>query len=293
MTGLVSGGPAIACIGGGHGLSATLAAARTIAGTLTAIVSVADDGGSSGRLRDDLGILPPGDLRRCLSALADPDSVLGGALEHRFDQGELKEHALGNLLVAGLIDSGLPVEEALAEVARMVGAVGTVLPAASVPVTLSGRGNRSGFVEGQVQVQEAHGVDYVQIRPEDPPTPAAVGVAIDRADLVTLGPGSLFTSVLAAAIVPGVARPLAATAATRVLILNLGVQAGETGHLTADDHVRLARAHDVPFDVVLADPRFAPTPAADVVVRPVGADHSQVHDPPRLAAALTDLLADR
>ncbi|HEV7721624.1 MAG TPA: 2-phospho-L-lactate transferase CofD family protein, partial [Iamia sp.] len=115
MTGLVAGGPAIACVGGGHGLSATLAAARTIAGTLTAIVSVADDGGSSGRLRDELGILPPGDLRRCLSALADPDSVLGGALEHRFDQGELKEHALGNLLVAGLIDSGVPVEEALAE----------------------------------------------------------------------------------------------------------------------------------------------------------------------------------
>lgn len=284
------GGPVLACIGGGHGLSATLAAARRVAGRLTAIVSVADDGGSSGRLRDDLGILPPGDLRRCLSALADTDSALGGALEHRFGDGDLKEHALGNLLVAGLIDFGLPVEDALAEVARLVGAVGAVLPAATVPVTLSGRGNRSGFVEGQVRVQEAHGVDQVQIRPEDPPTPAAVGAAITEADLVTLGPGSLFTSVLAAAIVPGVARPLAATGAVRVLILNLGIQAGETGHLSADDHVRLARAHGVPFDVVLADPRFAPARGSDVVIRPVGADHGAVHDPGRLAAALVDLL---
>ncbi len=287
---LVPDGPAIACVGGGHGLSATLAAARTIAGELTAIVSVADDGGSSGRLRDDLGILPPGDLRRCLSALSDSDSALGSALEHRFADGELKEHALGNLIVAGLIDFGLPVEDALAEVARLVGAVGAVLPAATVPVTLSGRGNRSGLVEGQVRVQEAQGVDQVLIRPADPPTPAAVARAIEQADLVTLGPGSLFTSVLAAAIVPGVARALAATPARRVLVLNLGPQAGETEHLSADDHVRLAREHGVPFDVVLADPRFAPAPAPGVVVREVGADHGAVHEPSRLATALSDLV---
>lgn len=293
MSGPVPEGPAIACIGGGHGLSATLAAARTVAGRLTAVVSVADDGGSSGRLRDDLGILPPGDLRRCLSALADAGSPLGAALEHRFVKGELEEHALGNLLVAGLIDFGLPVEDALGEVARLVGAVGAVLPAATVPVTLSGRGNRSGFVEGQVRVQEAHGVDQVEIQPADPPTPDAVGEALETADLVTLGPGSLFTSVLAAAIVPGVARPLAATGATRVLVLNLGVQAGETGHLGADDHVRLVREHEVPFDVVLADPRFAPTPASDVVIRPVGADGAAVHDPIRLATALTELVGRR
>ncbi|HEX7134823.1 MAG TPA: uridine diphosphate-N-acetylglucosamine-binding protein YvcK [Iamia sp.] len=293
MNGLIDGGPAIACVGGGHGLSATLRAARTIAGELTAIVSVADDGGSSGRLRDDLGILPPGDLRRCLSALAASDSVLGRALEHRFDQGELKEHAVGNLLLAGLIDHGVPVEDALAEVATLVGAVGSVLPAATVPVMLSGRGNRSGFVEGQVQVQEAQGVDQVEIRPADPPTPQAAVDALLAADLVTLGPGSLFTSVLAATIVPGVARALAATAATRVLVLNLGPQARETEHLGPDDHVRLARDHGAAFDVVLADPRFAPSATDDgveVVVRPVGADHGAVHDPTRLAAALSDLL---
>lgn len=293
MTGPVSGGPAIACVGGGHGLSATLVAARSFAGRITAIVSVADDGGSSGRLRDDLGILPPGDLRRCLSALAAPDSALGAALEHRFAEGELEAHALGNLLLAGLIDFGLPVTDALDEVARLVGAVGIVLPAATEPVLLSGRGNRSGRVEGQVQVQEAQGVDQVEIRPPDPTTPAGVGDALVTADLVTLGPGSLFTSVLAAAIVPGVARALAATRATRVLVLNLGPQDRETEHLGPDDHVRIAREHGVPFDVVLADPRFAPAAGADVVVRPVGADHGPVHDPTRLAAALQELVGHR
>ena len=289
----VPGGPAIACVGGGHGLSATLAAARTIAGRITAIVSVADDGGSSGRLRDDLGILPPGDLRRCLSALSSTDSALGSALEHRFAKGDLEEHALGNLLVAGLIDFGLPVEDALAEVARLVGAVGTVLPAATVPVMLSGRGNRSGLVEGQVRVQEAHGVDQVEISPADPPTSDTAIDALRDADLVTLGPGSLFTSVLAAAVVPGIARAIEATRARRVLILNLGAQAGETEHLGADDHVRLARAHGVAFDVVLADPRFAPAPADDVIVREVGSAQAPVHDPTRLAPVLAELAGRR
>lgn len=284
--------PAIACVGGGHGLAATLAAARTFAGALTAVVSVADDGGSSGRLRDDLGILPPGDLRRCLSALAAPASALGGALEHRFAEGELKEHALGNLLLAGLIDHGLPVEDALAEVGRLVGAVGTVLPAATEPVTLVGMRRGVAPVEGQVQVQEACGVGRLAIRPSEPATPAAVGRALAEADLVTLGPGSLFTSVLAAAIVPGVARALAASAATRVLVLNLGPQVGETEDLSPDDHLHVARAHGLPFDVVLADPRFAPAPAPHVVVRPVGAA-AAVHDPARLAAALADLVGRR
>ncbi len=287
----VADGPAIACVGGGHGLAATLTAARRVAGTLTAVVSVADDGGSSGRLREDLGIVPPGDLRRCLTALAADGSVLGRALEHRFGEGELKEHAVGNLLLAGLIDQGAPVEVALAEVAAAVGAVGTVLPAATVPVTLSGRGNRAGYVEGQVRVQQTQGVDRVEIQPADPPVPSAVLTALAGADLVTLGPGSLFTSVLAAAVVPGIARALAATPARRVLVLNLGPQAGETEHLGPDDHVHLAREHGVAFDVVLADPRFVPGDVgpAELVVAEVGADHGPVHAPDRLAPVLATL----
>ena len=288
-------GPAFTCIGGGHGLSATLRAARDVAATITAVVSAADDGGSSGRLRRDLGIVPPGDLRRCLSALADPDLPLALALEHRFGSGDLAGHALGNLLLAGLIDHGLPVEEALVELGRMVGARGTVLPASTEPVTLTGLSPGERPVEGQVSVQSAGCVRRVGIRPADPPTPAAVGRALAEADLIALGPGSLLTSVLAAAVVPGVASALRATSAVRVLVLNLGPQVGETDGLGPDDHVRLVREHDVAFDVVLADPRFAPSDVgpAELVVRPVGAGHGPVHDPALLGPALVDLVTGR
>lgn len=282
----------VACVGGGHGLAATLRAVRPWAATITAIVSVADDGGSSGRLRNELGVLPPGDLRRCLSALAAPDSVLGGALEHRFGEGELKEHALGNLLIAGLITHGVPVTEALDEVGRLIGAVGRVLPAALVPMTLSGERARGTPLEGQVEVQRASDLRHIGLSPPDPPSPPAVGDVIVGADLVVLGPGSLFTSVLAAAVVPGVAGALAATRATRVLVLNLGPQTGESEGFSPDEHVRVALAHDVPVDVVLADPRFAPDPAGlrvPLVIRPVGTDGAAVHDPERLGAALAAL----
>lgn len=283
----------VACVGGGHGLAATLRAVRPWATTITAIVSVADDGGSSGRLRDDLGVLPPGDLRRCLSALAAPDSVLGGALEHRFGEGELKEHALGNLLIAGLITHGVPVTDALDEVGRLIGAVGRVLPAALVPMTLCGERVRGTPLEGQVEVQQASDLSHVGVSPPDPPSPAAVGDAVLGADLVVLGPGSLFTSVLAATVVPDVADALAATRAIRVLVLNLGPQTGETEGLSPDEHVRVALAHGLPVDVVLADPRFAPDPAAlrvPVVIRSVGAEDAAVHDPGRLGAALAALV---
>lgn len=290
----MSAGPSVVCVGGGHGLAATLRAVAPWAGTVTAVVSVADDGGSSGRLRHDLGVLPPGDLRRCLAALADPSSVLGRALEYRFPGGELKEHALGNLLIAGLMGEGSTIEEALEEVGRLVGARGRVLPAATVPVTLTGEidGPDADPVSGQVRVQGTPGLRRVGVRPADPPTSASVGAAVVGADLVVLGPGSLFTSVLAAAVIPGVAAALRETAARRVLVVNLGPQVGETEDLTPDDHVRLTREHGVPVDLVLADPRFAPGPCPggpEVVVRTVGEAERAVHDPDGLGAALRDL----
>ena len=282
----------VTCVGGGHGLAATLRAVAPWADDVVAVVSVADDGGSSGRLRDELGILPPGDLRRCLSALADPASPLGRALEHRFDRGDLAGHAVGNLLIAGLLDSGVDPEAALDEVAHLIGARGRVLPAASVPVMLSAQRARGRSVEGQVQVQRVSDLRRVAIVPPDPPTPASVGEALSKADLVVLGPGSLFTSVLAAAVVPGVAAPLDDTAATRVLVLNLGPQVGESEGMSPDQHLGSALDHGLPVDVVLADPRFAPSdppPGVELVVRPVGVDGAALHDPARLGAALRDL----
>jgi len=291
----VGAGGRVACIGGGHGLAATLRAVAPWADEVTAVVSVADDGGSSGRLRDDLGIVPPGDLRRCLSALADPTSVLGAALEQRFDAGDLKEHALGNLLLAGLVEHGLSMVDALDEVGRLVGASGRVLPAALVPVTLTGERGDHDRVEGQVQVQEAQGLRRIAVRPADPPSPQAVVDAIEAAHLVVMGPGSLFTSVLAAAVLPAVADALAATAARRVLVLNLGPQRGETQGLGPDDNVRAVTDHGVPFDAVLADPRFAPAEdhGVELLVRPVGADGRAVHDPALLGAALARLVPSR
>lgn len=290
----MTGAPTVACIGGGHGLAATLRAVVPWAAAVTAVVSIADAGGSSGRLRQDLGVAPPGDLRRCLSALADPASVLGGALEHRFAAGDLKEHALGNLLIAGLVDHGLDLEAAVAEVGRMVGARGRVLPASVVAVTLTGtRHSDEGpvdVVEGQVEVQGAAGLRHLAVLPVDAASPIAAVDAVMGADLVVLGPGSLFTSVLAAAVLPAVAEALARTTATRVLAMNLGEQAAETAGLSADDHVRICLDHGVPVDVVLADPRFAP--AGDLVpvsVTPVGRPGVAVHDPDLLGAALRDL----
>lgn len=286
--------PRVACVGGGHGLAATLCAVQPWAGEVTAIVSVADDGGSSGRLRDDLGVAPPGDLRRCLSALAAPGSVLGAALEHRFRDGDLKEHALGNLLIAGLVDHGLDLEAAVAEVGALVGASGRVLPASVAAVTLTGCDAEGDEVEGQVEVQGASGVRSVGIRPADVATPPTAVAAIEGADLVVLGPGSLFTSVLAAAVVPGIAAALDATAATRVLVMNLGPQVGETEGLDPDEHVRIAAAHGLPVDVVLADPRFAPAACAErVVVADVGTAGRAVHDPRRLGDALAALVGRR
>ncbi|HYI63158.1 MAG TPA: uridine diphosphate-N-acetylglucosamine-binding protein YvcK [Acidimicrobiales bacterium] len=299
----MTAGPSVVCVGGGHGLAATLRAVVPWAGAVTAVVSVADDGGSSGRLRHELGVLPPGDLRRCLGALADPASVLGRALEYRFPDGDLKEHALGNLLIAGLVGEGSTIEEALDEVGRLVGARGRVLPAATVPVTLTGELDEGGHgdggghgpasISGQVRVQGTAGLRRVGVRPADPPTPPTVAEALADADLVVLGPGSLFTSVLAAAVVPGVAAALRATPAQRVLVVNLGPQMGETEELGPDDHVRLAREHGVPVDVVLADPRFAPGAGPEVVVRPLGVEDRPVHDPVRLGEALRDLARPR
>lgn len=287
-------GTRVTCVGGGHGLAATLRSVRPWASDIVAVVSVADDGGSSGRLRHDPGIIPPGDLRRCLSALAEPGSILGAALEHRFRDGELEEHALGNVLIAGLVEHGLDVEAALAEVGRLVGASGRVLPAASVGVTLTGVGPSATSVEGQVRVQHTSGVRRVRIAPADAPSPPSVRAAIVAADLVVLGPGSLLTSVLAAAVVPGVLEALQATTATRALVVNLGPQRGEAEGLSPDDHVRIVADHDVPVDVVLADPRFAPT-IADIpaVVAPVGVEGSAVHDPGLLGPALRSLVYRR
>ena len=283
-------GPRVVAVGGGHGLAATLRAVRPWAGSITAVVSVADDGGSSGRLRAEMEVVPPGDLRRCLAALADAESPLGQALEHRFVSGSLAGHAVGNLLIVGLAEAGGDLVAALDEVGRLVGAAGRVLPAAVEPVVLMA-GGANGAVEGQSRVGQSTGLRRVGLRPSAPASPPAVAAALAAADLVVLGPGSLLTSLLATCVVPAVAEALATTAAIRVLVGNLGPQPGETEGLDADEHLAVLADHGVPVDVVVADPRFAPSTAAvPLVVEPIGDPERNVHDPDRLGAVLAGLV---
>ena len=278
-------------LGGGHGLAATLAAARRYADDLVAIVSVADDGGSSGRLRAAFGIPPPGDIRKCLVALADHESLWTSAFEHRFGAGELEGHAFGNLVLAGLAASTGDFERALAEAGRLLGAVGRVVPATTEPVVLKAVvGNDS--ITGQALVARSEGITGVSLVPADPPAPQAALDALARADQVVIGPGSLFTSVLAVVVVPAVREALAATPGRKVYVCNLRPQRPETAGYDVAAHVEALRAHGLEVDVVLCHPGALAKGALDVecVERPVAQDDGSGHDPALLAAALGDLL---
>lgn len=283
-------GPRVVALGGGHGLAASLRAIRTYASEITAVVSVADDGGSSGRLRDELGIPAPGDLRKCLVALGDADSIWTQALEHRFDAGQLSGHPLGNLMIAGLTGATGDFTVALHEVGRLIGAVGRVLPATITPVVLkaevSGR-----EIEGQVKVAQSDHIATVSLVPADALTPMEVPEALAGADQIVIGPGSLFTSVLAAAIVPDVKAALAATSAQRVYVCNLLPQVPETAGFDVAAHVEALNAHGVVVDIVLCDPRAMAlgVPTGRVVERDLARPNGLAHDPMLLAKALAEL----
>jgi len=280
---LTAPAPRVVALGGGHGLAATLRAARRYAGDITAIVSVADDGGSSGRLRESLGIPAPGDLRRCLVALGDANSLWGRAFDHRFEAGELEGHALGNVIIAGLANATADFETALHEAGRLVGAVGRVIPATATPVvlkaTLEGEGGEGTVtvVEGQVRVQNSSRINHVSLVPPDAEPPREAVKAILQADQVVIGPGSLYTSVLAVIVVPRLREALENTTAQKVYVCNLQPEIPETAGYDTAAHVAALTAHGLTVDAVLHDPALA---------RPDGL----AHDPAKLATALRDLL---
>ncbi|CAN5651930.1 uridine diphosphate-N-acetylglucosamine-binding protein YvcK [soil metagenome] len=269
--------PAVVALGGGHGLAASLSALRHVTPRLTAVVTVADNGGSSGRLRRELNVLPPGDLRMALAALCGDDAwgrTWASALQHRFESaGELHDHALGNLLIVTLwqllgerSDGGDPHVAGLDWVGRLLGARGRVLPMSAVPldVVAQVRGtdeqqpDRLVQVRGQVEVASTVGqVESVALEPPDPPPCAEALSAVQDADVVVLGPGSWFTSVLPHLLVPGLSQALHETRARRVLTLNLAPQVGETDGFSPEAHVEMLAAHapDLRVDIVLADAR--------------------------------------
>lgn len=281
-------GPDVVAVGGGHGLSASLRAARHYAGSVTAVVSVADDGGSTGRLREAADRPAPGDLRKCLVALAGHESLLLDALEHRFDAGELAGHAFGNLMIAALEESAGDLVRALDEVGRLLGSVGRTLPATSVPVQLRADVQSGEVVRGQVAVARTTDVHTVRLVPADAPACPEAVAAIAGAEQVVLGPGSLFTSVLAATAVDGVRAALDATPAQVVYVCNLRPQAGETAGFGVSEHVDALHRHGIRPHVVLYDP--ATMGGAESVPGAVPADlaaaEGAAHDPERLGAAL-------
>lgn len=308
----------VVALGGGHGLAASLRALRRITADLTAVVTVADDGGSSGRLREELGVLPPGDLRMALAALCEDDEwgqTWGEVLQHRFvSAGALHGHALGNLLIVALWERlGDPVA-ALDWVGRLLGAHGRVLPMAEVPLDITAqvmgvdpeRPDDVELVRGQVAVATTPGrVLAVDLRPEDPPACPAAVQAVRDADVVVLGPGSWFTSVLPHLLVPDLAAALHETGALRVLVLNLVAQQGETAGFSPETHLEVLAAHapGLKLDAVLADPTTVSDPGqldevcealgARLVVAPVADPGGEPrHDPELLAAAFAGILAE-
>jgi len=279
----------------------------------TAIVTVADDGGSSGHLRRELGILPPGDIRNCLVALADPDSALAGVLQYRFPAGEgLAGHALGNLVLAALADLRGGFAEAVEAVSALLGVRGRVLPSTLESVVLSGCDAEGRLITGQAEVAVSSGpVASVRLEPEAPEAYPPAVEAIGAADAVIIAPGSLFTSIIPNLLVPGIAHALRVAPGRIVYVCNLANQRGETAGMDAADHVEALIRHGLggAIDIVIVNDTPAPpagvplVPAhravreriaslgADVVVADM-LDPAQPfhHDPARLCAALTEVV---
>jgi len=305
----------VVALGGGHGLAASLAALRRITPDITAVATVADNGGSSGRLRNELGVLPPGDLRMALAALCGDDEwgrTWADVLQHRFESGgDLHYHAVGNLLIVALWELLGDHVGGLDLVARLLGAQGRVLPMSSVPLDIEALVRREldgertlDRVRGQVEVASTEAeVVAVRLDPPDPPACPEAVTAIHDAGWIVVGPGSWFTSVIPNLLVPGIFDALHETSARRVVILNLAAQPGETDGFEPETHLEVLAAHapELPVDAVIADPatvgdvsslqKAAANLSAELVVVEVAmADGSPRHDPLRLAAVLEDVM---
>lgn len=289
-------GPRVVAVGGGHGLAATLRAVGRYAGRTTAVVATADDGGSTGRLRSAIDMPAPGDVRRCVEAMAgDAGPPLAAALDYRFAGTDVEGHALGNLLLAGLHATSGDFVVAVDELSRMVGldpAVQRVLPATLDPVVLRAEATGGRRIVGQVAITRTVGVERVVVEPSTATVPGEVVEALADADQVVLGPGSLFTSVLAAAVVDDVRDAIKRSGGRAVYVCNVRAEAGETRGYDVAAHVAALRRHGIEPDVVVAQRGALPIGAPDVavveadVVRP----HGLAHDPTLLGDVLGGLV---
>lgn len=277
-------GPKIVAIGGGTGLSTLLRGIKAYSANITAIVTVADDGGSSGRLRREQGILPPGDIRSCLAALADEEKLLTELFQYRFNSGEgLSGHSFGNLFLSAMNNVTGDLEEAIAASSKVLAVRGRVLPATLADVQLWAQMDDGRIIEGESQITKAGGkIVDIGCYPENPPAlPAAVS-AIQDADLILMGPGSLYTSVIPNLLVPDIREALQASQAPSLYICNIMTQPGETDGYTVSDHIRaLDKISKYPlFDAVLTHSR-SPSPEslkryAEENAHPVYVDREEI-----------------
>lgn len=306
----------VVALGGGHGLAATLTALRQLTNELTAIVTVADNGGSSGRLREEFPIFPPGDLRMALAALCADDEwgrTWAEIMQHRFvSNGELNGHAMGNLLLASMWNAGDDPVVALDRVGQLLKVIGRVLPMASVALDIEGTFNTSTgriVVRGQKEVATAKGhIESLRIIPEDPPARAEALKAIADADWITMGPGSWFSSVIPHLLVPSQLEALQSTTARKILILNLDASSHSQGEefagSTPEEHLEFFHryAPAVRVDYCLVDQSVvrdeealqeaASTLGGEIVVADIRkAPGSIHHDAQKLALHLGHILA--
>lgn len=309
-------GPRVVAIGGGHGLSTLLRGLKMHTGNLTAVVTVADDGGSSGRLRREMGVLPPGDIRMCLVALAESEPLMTQLFQYRFDKGAgLEGHSFGNLFLVAMQAITGNFERALRESSRVLAVRGQILPSTLEDIQIGAE-----YADGQTTMGESNvpevkkPIRRIFLNPSHPPAYPEAIKAILEADMIVVGPGSLYTSILPNLLVEDVARAVRAANAVKVYVCNVATQHGETDHYGVQDHVRTIERHAGPnlFQYVLvnnnndihgnigpdsvlvrvngalADTNYQLWPA-DVV----DVDHPHFHDPAKLADTLIRLFNDR
>ena len=238
-------GPAVTVIGGGHGLSVLLRGIKASTSNVSAVVTVADDGGSSGRLREELGIIPPGDLRNCLVALADTEPLMEKLFQYRFEGNTaLAGHSFGNLFIAAMNEVTGDMETALQESSKVLAVKGRVLPASKEYVRLDAIMDDGTVVEGESHIPEAHKkIKRVRLFPKKVPAVPSALEAIETADAIILGPGSLYTSIMPNLLVEGVANALKKSKAIKIYICNVMTQPGETDNYTASMHAKAILDH--------------------------------------------------
>jgi uncharacterized cofD-like protein len=316
-------GERVVALGGGTGLSTMLRGLKEYSSNITAIVTMADDGGSSGRLREE-GMLPPGDLRNCLAALAETESLMEELFQHRFSGlGSLKGHSLGNLIVAAFFEQTGNFESAVRAAARVLAVRGQVLPSTLDDVRLGAFLKSGDEIHGQTRVMQAEDIDRVFLMPDTPRALPGAVQALREADVIIIGPGSLYTSILPNLLVPEIAEAIKASRAPKIYVCNVMTQPGETSGYSASDHVRamvrhigngvithvLVNSGRVPYEIA---ERYRSN-GADVVtanetelemlqVRPVKANFIEItdmqhykhvvrHDPKKLAHAIFRVVA--